>query len=86
MGGSTAGAIVEGSTENGMGAPGAKDRARVDEPTAKVRVQVESENCAEVDGLTVKGRVAGSSEKRALVAQQAEARKAGFFLRINCVL
>ena len=68
---SNAGAIVEGGWtrkgNDGSGA-GAPDCARADEPTAKERVQVKSQNRAEVDRPTAKGRVAGIPVKGALAA------------------
>ena len=66
-----------------MSGAGAEDCARVDEPSAKARVKVKSQNRAGVDGPTAKERVAGSSVKRALAAQQAEARRIGHFLHKN---
>ena len=59
MGDSNAGAIAEGglaSTGNDVGGAGVRDRARIDAPPAKERVQVESKNRAGVDGLTTKDR------------------------------
>ena len=53
-----------------MSGAGAQDRARVDKPPAKERVQVKSQNRAGADGLTAKKRVAGSSVKRALAARE----------------
>ena len=75
LGDSNAGAIGEGNlaiSGNGVCGVEAQDRAWADVPPPKERIQVKSQNRSRVDGLTAKERVAGSSVKQALAAQQAE--------------
>ena len=77
LGESNAGAVVEGgwaSTGNEVSGAGAQDREQVDEPPAKELVKGKAQNRVGIDGLTAKERVAGSSVKRGLAAQQVQAR------------